>query len=77
LGDPVAVVEYAFQVVGYPKAYSAEGAASQGVWKDMFVEQRLAGSDLDECIEPVKQLVSEEHVIRDNLPIRRRIHGEV
>ena len=70
-------MDHAFQVVGYPEAYSAEGAASQGVWKDMFVEQRLAGNDLDECIEPVKLLVSEEHVIRDNLPIRRRIHGEV
>lgn len=64
MGDLVAVVEHAFQMVGNPEAYSAEGAALLDVWKDMFVEQRLAGSGLDECIEPVKQSASEKHVIR-------------
>jgi hypothetical protein len=31
LGDLVAVVEHAFQVVDYPEAYSAGGAALRGV----------------------------------------------
>jgi hypothetical protein len=67
LGDLAAAEEHACRVVDCREAYSAVDEVLQAVWKDRYVERHLVESGPDECIKPVKQLVSEEHVIRGQL----------